>query len=423
MEQGRTMAGISRQTGVNEQAMQHFISQSPWAASSTIQRMQAEVAGRAELQTGAMLLLDESGDEHGGKQTVGATRQYLGRLGKVDMGQVGVFVSLVKGDFWTWVDGELYLPEVWFSEAYATRREQAGVPMERTFASKAQLGLHLIDRVRGQAIPFEAIGCDTFYGRDGWFRAELARRDLEYMADVPASQRVYLSEPVIGLPSNAKGPKAQHERVLAPKAYRVDQLRDEAGTHWQHLTIRSTERGALTAAFAARRVWTVWQDDQSQYHRREEWLVLRRDQDGKGYYALSNASVETPLTQLATRKCQRFFIERANQDAKSELGWDEIQTTKFLAWQHHLALTILAAWFIAETKLDWAIRFARDPDLLALYEVEVLPALSVANVRALLRATFPLPQLSTSQATDLVVKHLINRVRSRKSRLKNRSGP
>src|SRR5271165_2264434 len=175
MEQGRTMAGISRATGVNEQAMQHFISQSPWAASSTIQRMQAEIVGRPELQEGVMLLLDESGDEHGGKHTVGAARQYLGRMGKVDMGQVGVFVSLVKGSFWTWLDGELYLPEVWFSEAYAAVREQVGVPRERTFASKAQLGLHLIDRVRRQDIRFEAIGCDTFYGRDGWFRAELAK--------------------------------------------------------------------------------------------------------------------------------------------------------------------------------------------------------------------------------------------------------
>jgi lambda repressor-like predicted transcriptional regulator len=56
MEQGRSMAGISRQTGVNEQAMQHFISQSPWAASSTIQRMQTEIAIRPELQEGTMLL-------------------------------------------------------------------------------------------------------------------------------------------------------------------------------------------------------------------------------------------------------------------------------------------------------------------------------------------------------------------------------
>lgn len=417
------MTGISRQTGVNEQAMQHFISQSPWAASSTIQRVQQEVSVRGELQEGAMLLLDESGDEHGGQKTVGAGRQYLGRLGKVDMGQVGVFVSLVKGNFWTWVDGELYLPEVWFSEGYAAVREQAGVPLERTFASKAQLGLHLIDRVRGHEVKFEAVGCDTFYGRSGWFRAELAKRDLEYMADVPSNQRVYLSEPVIGLPTNKKGPKGQHERVLAPKAYRVDRLRDEADTLWQSVTIRSTERGELTAEFAARRLWTAWQDDQDGYHVREEWLVLRRDRDGKCYYALSNAPTHTLLPALATRKCQRFFIERANQDAKSELGWDEIQSTKFLACQHHLALTILAAWFIAETKLDWALDFARDPDLLAQYEVDVLPALSVANVRALLRATLPLPQLAPAQAADLVVKHLVNRLHSRKSRLKNRSSP
>src|SRR5437016_1693531 len=105
-----------------------------------------------------------------------------------------------------------------------------------------------------------------------------------------------------------------------------------------------------------------------------------RDRDGKCYYALSNAPDDTPLVSLARQKCQRFFIERSNQDAKSEFGWDEIQTAKYLAWQHHLALTILATWFIAETKLDWAVDFARDPALLAKYEVEVLPALSVANV-------------------------------------------
>ena len=86
-------------------------------------------------------------------------------------------------------------------------------------------------------------------------------------------------------------------------------------------------------------------------------------------------------------------------------------------------MTILAAWFIAETKLDWAIRFERDPDLLAQYEVEVLPALSVANVRALLRVALPLPQLSPDQAAALVVKHLVNRTRSRQSRLKNRFSP
>ena len=62
-------------------------------------------------------------------------------------------------------------------------------------------------------------------------------------------------------------------------------------------------------------------------------------------------------------------------------------------------------------------RFQQDPALLAQYDVDVLPQLSVGNVRELLRAALPLPQLSPEQAAHLVVTHLTNRTRSRKSRL------
>jgi SRSO17 transposase len=419
MESGRTLTGISRQTGIDKQGMQHFMSHSPWNWRAPIEAVQDQIAVRPELQEGAMILLDESGEERAGEKSAGVARQYLGRLGKVDNGQVGVYVSLAKGPFWCWVDGELYLPQVWFSDEYATLRQEVGVEAHRVFLTKAQLGLQLLERSRAAGVKFEAVGCDGFYGRDGAFRAQLEERHFQYMADVPSNQRVYLSEPKIGLPTHKKGRKAKHERVLSPKGVGVDSLRKELHTHWQKLTIRATERGQLSAEFAARQVWTVFQDEQEQFHVRQEMLVMRRDSDGKCYYSLSNAPASTPLKILAQQKCQRFFIERANQDAKSEFGWDEIQTTKYLAWQHHLALTILAAWFIAETKLDWTLDYERDEDLLERYELEVLPALSVANVRALLRAALPLPQLSPAQAIDLVIEHLDNRARSRRSRLKN----
>jgi predicted Co/Zn/Cd cation transporter (cation efflux family) len=91
---------------------------------------------------------------------------------------------------------------------------------------------------------------------------------------------------------------------------------------------------------------------------------------------------------------------------------------KYRAWEHQLALTILAGWFVAETRLDWMNRYHQDPDLLSQLEVDVLPQLSVGNVRELLRAALPLPQLSSQQAADLVVSHLLNRTRFRKSRLR-----
>lgn len=419
MESRRTFAQVGRQGGVSEQNMQHFMSNSPWSHRALIAQVQAEVACRGALQAGGMLLLDESAVDKAGRHSVGAGRQYNGRRGKVDNSQVGLFLAFAKGETWTWVDGEVFLPERWFGAAYAERRARVGVPPEQTFQTKLELGWQMGQRAQANGLPFEAVGCDTFYGRSGWLRDQMAGAGLAYYADVPADTRVYLSAPQIGLPpAKQRGRKPSHQRVLSPKAYRVDQLRDHPETLWHRVEVRPSERGLLTIDFAARRVWTVREG--LRVH--EEWLLIRRHRQGqKCSYTLSNAPANTPLTTLARRKTQRYFVERSIQDAKSELDWDEFQAIKLRAWQHQLALTIPASWFIAETKLDWAAEGERDPDLLAHYAVEALPALSVANVRKLLRAALPLPRLSPAQAADLVVKHLDNRTRSRKSRLKSRS--
>ena len=112
-----------------------------------------------------MLLLDESGDDKAGRHSAGAGRQYNGRRGKVDLSQVGVFLALVKGNFWTWVDGEVYLPGHWFADDATESRRRAGIPAEREFMSKPELGWQMIQRARANKLPFEAVACDTLYGR------------------------------------------------------------------------------------------------------------------------------------------------------------------------------------------------------------------------------------------------------------------
>jgi len=81
-------------------------------------------------------------------------------------------------------------------------------------------------------------------------------------------------------------------------------------------------------------------------------------------------------------------------------------------------MNVLASWFVAQTKHQWAQLYPRDPDLAQQMELEALPTLSVANVREMLQAVLPLKQLSPEQATRLVVRHLVNRSRSTRSRLK-----
>ena len=428
MKEERNFANIGRQTGVPEQNVQHFMSNSPWSPQPVFQRVQEEIAAKPGLERGGVLLLDESADEKAGVKSVGAARQYNGRMGKVDVSQVGVFVAYanisptLEAPVWTWVDGEVFLPEHWFSAEMAAERKRLGIPEGRKFATKVELGWQLIERARDNGLPFEAVCCDDLYGRSIRFRCNVNQAGMVYMADVPVNTQVYLTAPTVGVPTVEPGQKGRPPsctRVLSDeKPVTVGAVFGLQEAQPQRVRVRSTERGEINDEFVVRRVWT--DRDEPGVPTTEEWLVIRREAGGKLNCALSNAPAESTLEQLAWLKCQRYFVERANQDSKTEIGWNEFRAQKYLAWEHQLALTVLATWFIAETKLDWADRAARDPNLAREFEAEVLPMLSVANVREMLRAVMPLPQLTPQQATELVVKHLVNRARSKKSRIKNR---
>jgi len=409
------MANIGRMAQVSEQNMQQFISDSPWRGERMIAHVQFEISQRPEYQSGNVLLIDESADAKAGEMSAGAGRQYNGRLGKVDLCQVGVFLGVTNNGYATWIDGELFLPEAWFSERLSSKRQRIGVPVERQFETKLQLALKMVERLKERGnLAFEALDCDSLYGRKGWFRDQLQALAVEYYADIPKDTTLYLERPQVCFALTKTGQPSKKPEITG-LAYSAAALQEHSATLWQTITLRPSERGMLTADFARRRIWTADADGTI----RQEWLLIRQDASDTTY-SLSNAALDTPLLTMAARKSQRFFIERSNQDAKSELGWDEFQAIKYRAWQHHLAFTILASWFVTETRLEWAQQHPPDPILLSHYDIDVLPKISVANVRTLLRAALPLPQLSPAQAIDLVAKHLDNRTRSRKSRLKTK---
>lgn len=418
IEVDRNMSNIARASELSEQNMQQFISASPWSGERVIRRVQCEIGQRAEYQKGSVLVLDECSDAKSGELSAGTGRQYNGRLGKVDVCQTGVFASLTNNGYTTWIDGELFVLEQWFSEAASDKRKRIGLPSERQFETKLELALKMVKRLQENAdIPFEAVDCDSLYGRKGWFRDQLNQLKVEYYADIPENTTLYRQRPLVTFPLTKQGtPSKQPEITGMP--YQAKALKEHSQTEWHTLTLRPSERGMLIADFARQRVWSVDPDGTQ----RQEWLLIRQDASNTTY-SLSNAAPATPLFTMAERKSQRFFIERSNQDAKSELGWDEFQATKYRAWQHHLALTIMASWFITETRLDWAQKYPRQPQLLEFYAIDCLPNLSVANVRTLLRAAMPLPQLSPAQALRLVAQHLDNRTRSRKSRLRSAASP
>lgn len=418
MNEERNFTSIGRTTGESPQNIQHFISHSPWEADEVLGQIREEISQTPAFESGGVLILDESADEKASNKTVGAGRQYNGRLGKIEMSQVGTFLAYANDGVWTWIDGELFLPESWFAKGTARERARLGVPAKRKFATKIELGWRMIERVKAEGLPFELVSCDTLYGRSQWLRRQMAAAGLIYMADVPCDTRVYLTPPVVGLPQSQAGQsrkRCRRPRVVSQeKPVEGRQVAARSDTTWRRVRVRASERGEINDEFSARRVWTT----DGHHQPREEWLVIRRDADGKLYFALSNAPADTPLERLAWGKCQRHFIECSNQEAKSDAGWDELRAQRYLAWEHHLALTCLATWFIAQTKLDWRQQYPRQEALKQELGIDHLPPLSTDNIRELLRAVMPLPQLTVEGATQLVVERLVNRARSRKSRMK-----
>jgi len=88
------------------------------------------------------------------------------------------------------VDGELFWPEEWFGAAFAQRRQELGIPAERRFETKLQLGLKMIKRVKSHGLPFDLVACDALYGRASQCRADVDAEGVRYAAQVPADTLV-----------------------------------------------------------------------------------------------------------------------------------------------------------------------------------------------------------------------------------------
>ena len=118
IEKGRgNMTSYARNIeGTNNQRVQHFISDSPWDEKPIIDQIQVDVTNLIGDKINGSIHIDESGFKKDGKDSVGVKRQYLGRLGKIENCQMGVFLGYANGNRRTLIDERLYLPDDWAND-------------------------------------------------------------------------------------------------------------------------------------------------------------------------------------------------------------------------------------------------------------------------------------------------------------------
>jgi len=333
-----------------EQQFQHFISNSPWRHEPVVEQIGRDADRLLGGKPTSALIIDESSFVKQGEHSVGVARQWCGRLGKVDNCQLAVFAVLTDGHRHAPVDMRLYLPRRWIEDP--ARCDRAGIPVPaRQIRSKAELALEIVRTARQRGMRFAWVGVDGGYGKEPAFLRALDDAGEVFLADVPSSQMVWTEPPGLQVAARKSARGRQPTRLRAAAAavtvaQLVGKLRAE---DWTRCLLRDSTRGPLQVDIAHRRVW-LW--DGAEAQARCWHLIVRREVGSPKTvkYSLSNAAADTTPLQLARMQGQRYWIERAFEDAKGQCGLADYQVQGWLAWHHHVTMVMLAMVFIAEQR-------------------------------------------------------------------------
>ena len=383
------------------QQFQHFISNSPWDHEPVVAQISVDADRLLGGKPTSCLIIDESSFPKQGDRSVGVARQWTGRLGKVDNCQVAVFGVLTDGQRHTPVDMRLYLPKGWTADP--ARCEKAGIPRtQRAPTSKSEHALDIVRAARARGMRFEWVSVDAGYGKEPAFLRALEDMKEVFVADVHRDQRIWTEEPRLHVPATKPGrgrPFKRQQAAATPVTVEAltSALRPE---DWTRCVLRDSTRGELRVDIAHRRIW-AWDGEETQP--RSWQLIVRREVGSPKTikYSLSNAPFDTPRLRLAQMQGQRYWVERAFEDAKGECGLADYQALGWRAWHHHVAIVMLAMLFIAQQ------RVARQPGL---------ELLSPRDIVEMLKETLP----RKPEGKDALVVRINQRIERRRGSIESR---
>jgi SRSO17 transposase len=330
-------------------AMQHFLSDVIWDEARIISRyhvMAMEDLGDAD----GVLIFDESGFVKKGNDSIGVARQYCGSIGKVENCQTGVFAAYASRHGYCFLNNRLFLPEKWFGEEYAIRRNKCKLPADISFKTKPQLGAEMFEEiVQENVIPFRYIVADTVYGNSPEFIEAVDKAPgVTYMVSLPLDTFCWVQEPVTLEKTYHYGGKEKKRRILAEaqqKPMTFEKLAKGTNDYfWYRRKVSEGTKGPIVYEFMKKRV-ILSKDGKPD---KRVWLIVRRTIGKEPTYAyfISNACRSTRLKTFVWLSGIRWAIEQCFEEAKSDLGMDHYEVRKYPGWRHHMITCMLAHFFL-----------------------------------------------------------------------------
>jgi SRSO17 transposase len=318
--------------GTSEQQLQGLLTQMVWDSEALNQQRVGRMQTLKTEGDGA-LIFDDTGFGKQGNSSVGVARQYSGTFGKVTNCQVTVNCHYAERTLAYPIATRLYLPEAWAQDE--PRRQQAHVPADVTFQTKAEIALTVLDQANRWGVRHACVVSDADYGDNPAFLNGLEARHERYVVGVRANFSVALA------------------RRVTAVIQRADTTLDSL-PRWQWRTLRWREgsQGWLRAKFVAIRGWRVDGDGTPHIG----WLIGQRPTRGDGdwKYFWSNFPPTADLLVMVEYTHRRYWVEQFHQEAKGELGWDHYQGRLWHGFHRHAVLVMLSYSFLVW--LEWQQR-------------------------------------------------------------------
>lgn len=333
-------------------SLQQFYSRSPLPDQQLMDTYQQRLSSMLDTPNG-MLSVDECGFPKKGTHSVGVKRQYCGCLGKTENCQVGVFLAYAGDNGYGLVDRELYIPQEWFGPSYDGLRKECRLPPEKTFATKNQIALDMLNRALDSGL-FHAqwIGCDAAYGNDHAFLDGLhLPEQVWYFAATNCKELVFLEQPQECIPPGSGGRRRKHP-PLSPSPVRVESIAQDPEIPWEWVTLAEGSKGPIQAQKKQIRCVSCRADRNRNYVEPgpEIWLYLRKYEDGRIKYFVSNAPGEIEPEELDRAATLRWPIEQSFEECKSYLGMGHYECRSYTGWKRHMQFVMIAHLFTTQIK-------------------------------------------------------------------------
>lgn len=333
------------------QSLLHFVGQSTWSDEAMLGKIR-ELAAPAFVAHGGFeaLIVDDTGYQKKGSHSVGVARQYCGRLGKTDICQIAVTLSLANHRMSLPIAYRLYLPEAWANDA--KRRAKAHVPADVKFETKPQIALSQIEGALKAGVARGVVLADAGYGADGAFRARLTTLGLSYAVGVQPTLSVWPpgEEPPPAKPWSGKGrppSRVRRDDDHRPLSAKNLALRLPAEA-WARVEWRAGSNQTLYSRFAAVRLRPASRDHNLAAPHPVEWLVIEWH-EGEAQptkYWLSTLPEYVDIKGLIDIIKLRWRIERDYEELKTELGLAQFEGRGWRGFHHHASLCIAAYGFL-----------------------------------------------------------------------------